>query len=422
MRMKLNKSSQLLLAAAASLMVAGLVNACGTLTLDFVFVTSSKAAGPYGYGEVDVFEVNSESGRLRQIPTSPFPSGGRDPVAEATSSDKTNLFVVNEDDNSIVQFAIGNDGKLYPQNTVNTPGIFPIAVTTSGLNLFVVDLYQPLPICSTASPCSGAVAAYPITPTSTTPPSDVLGAPITNGSLNYWPLCQYGYSSPTEYTQCKAGATSDVIVPTAINVLASGAYAYVTAYDSSVNPSVGYIFGFSVAPSSSATPGALTPLNDGVPFAAGTQPSAIASDPMSGYVYVTDYSKGDILGYAVSSGQLTALAGNPFPAGNEPSGIVVDTAYSFAYVANSLDSTVTAYSVSGGALTRIGSYATGLQPVAIGIEPATNHFVYTANFLGNNLSGFELSTADGTLLNSQFSPSAASAQPTAVAASPHGVQ
>ena len=54
---------------------------------------------------------------MRQIPTSPFPSGGRNPVAEAVSTDITTLYVVNQDDNTIVQFIIGNDGKLYPQNT-----------------------------------------------------------------------------------------------------------------------------------------------------------------------------------------------------------------------------------------------------------------------------------------------------------------
>ena len=100
--------------------------------MDFVFVTSSKAAGPNNYGEIDVFEINSESGYMRQIPTSPFPSGGRNPVAEAVSTDNTNLYVVNQDDNTIVQFVIGNDGKVYPQNTVNTPGIFPLAVAVNG--------------------------------------------------------------------------------------------------------------------------------------------------------------------------------------------------------------------------------------------------------------------------------------------------
>src|SRR5580698_11337511 len=122
MRMKLNKSSQLAFVAAASLLAATLVTACSqltqTLTVDFVFVTTSKAAGADNYGEINVFEIDSESGRMRQIPASPFPSAGRNPVAEAVSADYKNLFVANQDDNTVVQFVIGNDGKLYPFATV----------------------------------------------------------------------------------------------------------------------------------------------------------------------------------------------------------------------------------------------------------------------------------------------------------------
>ena len=113
------------------------------------------------------------------------------------------------------------------------------------------------------------------------------------------------------------------------------------------------------------------------------------------------------------------MRGSPFPAGNQPTAIVVDPSYPYAYVTNSTDATVTAYSMSSGVLTRIGTYATGLQPVAIGIDPSTNHFLYTANFLDNTVSGFELSTTAGTLLDSQFSPYATNAQPIAVAAIPH---
>ena len=140
-----------------------LITACETLTVDFVFVASAKAAGANNYGEIDVFEINSESGRMRQIPTSPFPSEGRNPVAEAVSADYQNLFVVNQDDNTIVQFVIGSDGKLYPYNTVNTPGIYPLAIAANKSNVFVVDTYQPLPLCSTADPCSGSIAVYPLT-------------------------------------------------------------------------------------------------------------------------------------------------------------------------------------------------------------------------------------------------------------------
>jgi 6-phosphogluconolactonase (cycloisomerase 2 family) len=424
MRMKFNKSSQLLLVSAASLLVAGLVTACGTLTVDFVFVSSAKAAGTNNAGEIDVLEVNSESGYMRHIPTSPFPSGGRNPVAEAVSSDNTNLYVVNQDDNSIVQFIIGNDGKLYPQNTVNSPGIYPVAVTVNGSNLFVVDTYQPLPTCSTAEPCSGSIAVYSITSSSANPPSDKLGDPVANGSINYWPL-----SIP--------GKPNDVVEPTAINVLTNGSYAYVAAYD--VTASANYIFGFSVA-----SGGVLTPLNGGAPLAGGafaqgicsnaflnapfelgTCPSAVASDSSGSYLYVTDATVGKVHAYSIASGLLTEISGSPFAAGNSPSAIVVDPKYPYVYVTNALDSTVSAYSASNGALTSLGTYATGTEPVAVGIDPSTNHFLFTANYLYNGISGtvsgFELSSTSGTLVNSQNSPFTSNAYPTAVAAIPHGV-
>jgi len=135
---------------------------------------------------------------------------------------------------------------------------------------------------------------------------------------------------------------------------------------------------------------------------------------------VTDYASGNVRGYTVgSSGSLTTLSGSPFAAGNQPTAVVIDPSYPYAYVANSLDSTVTAYSISSGALTSIGTYATGLQPVAMGIDPSTNHFLYTANFLGDTVSGFELSTSAGTLLVSQYSPYSTNAEPVALAAVPH---
>ena len=424
MRMKFNKSSQLLLVSAASLLVAGLVTACGSLTVDFVFVASSRAAGTNAYGEIDVLEINSESGAMRRIPTSPFPSGGRDPVAEAVSSDNTNLYVVNQDDNSIVQFIIGNDGKLYPQNTVNTPGIYPVAVAVNGTNLFVVDTYQPLPKCSTAAPCSGSIAVYNITASSSSPPSDELGSPVANGSLNYWPL-----SLP--------GSPNDLIEPMGISVLPSGSFAYVTAYDATANTS--YIFGFSISAG-----GVLTPLNGGAPltggpfstgvcsnaflnapYELGTCPSSIASDPSNNYVYVTDSAHGAVLSYSVgSSGLLTQLSGGSVRAGNQPSAIMVDPNFPYVYVTNALDSTVSAYSASNGALTNLGTYTAGTEPVAIGIDPSTNHFLFTVNYLGGSItgtvSGFEMNTSSGALVNSQSSPYTVDAYPTAVTAIPHG--
>ena len=407
MRMKFNKPIQLVAVSAASLLVASLLSACATLTVDFVYVSSAKAAGPNNYGEIDVFEINSQSGRMRQIVTSPFPSGGRNPVAEAVSPDQADLYVVNRDDNSIVQFVIGNDGKLYPQNTVNTPGIFPTAVSVSGKFLYVIDTYQPLPTCSPASPCSGSVAVFPILSASEAgalkpaQPANTLGKPVVNTSIssNYWPLLLNGAS------------VSHVFVPTAITTAASGAYVYIAGYDSSSN--AGYVFGFASSPD-----GTLSTL-PGFPVPVGTQPSALASDATGTYLYVTDAAQNVIHGFQINGGALGQLAGSPYAAGGKPSAIVLDATGSFAIVANAQDSNVTVYAVGAGALTRVGTYTTGTQPVAIGIDPSLNEYVFTANFLGNNVSGFRLDRNNGTLLNSQFSPSAANANPTAVAAITH---
>ena len=407
MRMKFNKSSQLLLVSAVSLLAASVMTACGTLTVDFVYVTSAKAAGPNSYGEIDVFEVNSESGFMRPIKTSPFPSGGRNPVAEAVSPDDTNLYVVNEDDNTIVQFIIGNDGKLYPQNTVNTPGIFPLGVAVGGSHLFVIDTFQPLPTCSPAAPCSGSIAVFPIltadqakalTPSQ---PANTLGPPAVNTGVSgsYWPLTLPG--NPTH-----------VLTPTAVTATASGGSVYVAAYDATAGG--GYVFGFSVN-----SDGTLAALNSGIPFGAGTHPSAILSDVNGQYLYVADAVDDVVRGYQINADLLTPLSSSPFKTGSQPSAIAIDATGRFAYVTNARDSNLTAYTISNGALNSIGTYTTGTQPVAIGIDPGTNQYLYTANFLGSTISGFQLNPNDGTLLNSQYSPYTSNALPTAVAAIPH---
>ena len=426
---RLRRPGQLLLAAAASLGVAGLVTACSqltqTLTVDFVFVTSAKAAGPNNYGEVDVFEINSESGQMRQIPTSPFPSGGRNPVAATVSTDNTNLYVVNQDDNTIVQFIIGSDGKVYPQNTVNTPGVFPIAISVAQSNLsvtlpggaaanaksslYVADTYQPLPTCSPASPCTGSVAVFPILPAygSTSIGSLLTKTPINDcNGLQYVPLTV-------------PGAAGDVVEPTAINATANGANLFVSAFDTTAN--TGYLFAYTVGslscPNNTSVP-TLT-LLPGSPMLTGVHPSSVTSDPSGTYVYVTDSASGNVAGYTVSAGGLTAIAGSPFPAGNQPSSIIVDASGKFAVVANAQDSNITTYAINGGVLSRVGSFTTGLQPVAVGIDPRMNKYIFTANFLGNNVSGFALDVNSGSLLNSQYSPFTANANPTAVAAIPH---
>ncbi len=88
-----------LLAAASMAALSLLILSCGASnTVDFLYVTSNLQSP----GQINAYEVNSESGAIHQIADSPYPSGGRNPVYEVASPNGLNLYVANHDDNTIV--------------------------------------------------------------------------------------------------------------------------------------------------------------------------------------------------------------------------------------------------------------------------------------------------------------------------------
>ena len=396
--MKFGKVGQVVLVSAIALVVATLFTACGaisgaTLTVGFLFVATNKQTP----GQIEVYEVNSQSGGLRTIPTSPFPSGGRDPIAEAVSPDAKNLYVVNEDDNNIVQFSIGTDGKLYPQATVNTPGSFPLAVAVNpaGTFLYVIDTLQPTAGCTLTNPCPGDIAVYPLDKT-----TGALGAAITNNTQypNFWPLLV----SPAD--------SSTVLTPTALQVLPNGNNVYITAYNAATN--AGYLFEYTAN-----SDGTLTQLHGGAPINLGSQPVAMAADTGSAYLYVADKLANKIDSFAVQSGGTLSLQGAT-PTGGLPSALTLFNDQ-YLYAANSGDSTVSTYSVSSGTLTKLADSTSDTQPIAITVDPRKLGFLYTVNFLGNSLSGYKIDTSTGALINAEHSPFPSSVQPTAIAGIPH---
>jgi len=227
------------------------------------------------------------------------------------------------------------------------------------------------------------------------------------------------------------GFAGDTILPTGVAVLANNTAVYVTASDKSAynpggsttsNANPGWLFGYAVA-----SGGSLTPVS-GSPFQAGVKPSALATDPISRFIYVTDFASNQLIGYAVlSNDTLQFMVNGPFRTGNQPSSVVIDPRGLFIYLANSLDENVEAYSISlptgtpsqdvsvtGGATT------TDTEPVSIIVDPALGRYVYTANYLGNSVSGFKLNPSDGTIEPTQASPYPTGANPRALIAVPHG--
>ena len=210
--------------------------------------------------------------------------------------------------------------------------------------------------------------------------------------------------------------------PTAVNVLANGASLYVV--NQSTTTGLGSISAFNVASS-----GALTPVYSGSAdgtFAAGTAPSAIASDPTNRFLYVTDSFTNQLISYSVqSTGIIIASQNGPTRTDVFPKAVTVDPRGLYVYVANYTAGNVSAYTInqSTGYPTGIaaaGTYATDAGPSCIIVEPALGRYVYTANFLGNTASGFNLNPNTGVLTVTQNSPYRAAGQSTCAAAVPHG--
>lgn len=398
--MKFSKVSQLLLVSSIGLLVATFFSACAITTIDFIFVACSAGTGSSSAGQIQTYAVDSQSGALRTgAPT--VSSGGVNPVSMAITSDYANLYVANTVNKSIVHFAIALNGVLTAKDTITISGT-PVSIAVNAANTYLYVLSGPGP---------AVLTAYPLT-------SGTIGSAASTKTLSL-------YGSYIAYS-------SDVLVPTGIAVLANNETVYVTAYDQSAyNPggsttstaNPGWVFGYSVG-----SGGALTALAN--PFEAGIKPTAIATDPTNRFAYVTDYASNQLIGYSIlSSTTLNFLPSGPFRAGDEPSAITIDPRGMFIYVTNSLDSTVSPYqidlatgapTVSVNSTATGGSNATDTEPVAIAIEPALGRFVYTANFLGNSVSGFRLDSTSGALSLNQSTPYPTGAKPTALIGVPHG--
>ena len=396
--MKFSKTGQALLAAAVSLGVGLGLTSCGqSNTIDYLYVTANKN----NPGQIAIFRVDQQSGALTEIKDSPQPSGGRNPVAEVTSPNGANLYVVNHDDNTIVEFAIGTDAKIYSQHTYQTPGTEPnaIAINSDGTLLFVVDTYQAT--YSDTNPGPGALVVYPINKDGS------LGANLTNGNLPYWPL---------------------EFAPATVNVTVNGKFVYVANANTN-NPiganQHGTISGFAVGSDGALTsvyaPGAQLPY-------AGVTPSASASEPTSRFLYVTDSAANQLYTYTIGTdGTLTSLATGPVTTGTFPDAITIDPSGKYLYIANYTSASISSFAITQStgqpsALAAGSSVGTKTGPTCIMIEPAFGRFLYTTNFLDSSLTGYKLNPNDGSLVGTENSPypTSPAGQPTCAAAVTHG--
>src|ERR1700678_1272826 len=120
--MKFSKFGRIALASVVSLGLGFGLTACGpSNTIDFLYVTSSKN----NPGQINVYQVDSQAGPLITLAGSPYSSGGANPVADLASPNGKNLYVVNRDSGTVVEFAISTNGSLAQQQVCTVPGSSP---------------------------------------------------------------------------------------------------------------------------------------------------------------------------------------------------------------------------------------------------------------------------------------------------------
>ncbi|MDE3106099.1 MAG: beta-propeller fold lactonase family protein [Acidobacteriota bacterium] len=400
--MKWNKIGRGSLASIVSVAMGLGLTACSkTYTVGYVYMTTAKA----NPGLMNGYEVDYQSGTLNVLTDSPIPTNGRNPVTVVAAPNGHFLYVLNHDDSTVTDFAIGTDGKVYPQavynigSGTNSPTLptFPTAgsIDPSGKFLYVTFTYQGG--YTTALPGPGGIAVFPINSDNT------LGKPSTvNAGRN----------------------------PVAITATNSNHFVYVVDQDSATTQNL-------LAFTANTTTGLLTPL-PGVTinntnaastgFASGVTPNAILQDASSQHLYITDQASNQVLTYSIgSTGVPTLIATAPTDAG--PDGLTIDVTGKFLFVVNYTAGTISGYTFGSNgqpvpstvaASVQAGTGPTCITTIGVPTNANPSHavYVYVSNQLSNNITGLQMNTTTGALELIQNTPFSGSALPTCITSVP----
>ncbi|GAC1419953.1 MAG: hypothetical protein NVSMB62_13370 [Acidobacteriaceae bacterium] len=282
-RMKGRSIGRVVAASLVSLgVMLGATSCSNDYTVAYVYMTTAKTL-PHGL--INAYKVDYQSGYLYALADSPVDAGGRNTVAVVAAPNNLALYTVNRDDSNVVQFAIGTDGKLYPQRTYTITGSFATAaaIDAQGKFLFVTFTYQ-----------NGANGQQLYTPANPGP-----------GGVTVFPINQKDNSLGTPFT-VNTGRN-----PVGIATSAKTGFVYVAEQDTTTT---GNLLGFAEDPAS----GALTALpgvtiNSGntasVGFPVGTAPLGLLEDSTATHLYVTDQVANTVSIYSVGANGIPSLTG-----------------------------------------------------------------------------------------------------------------
>jgi 6-phosphogluconolactonase len=366
-------------------MVFGLASCTLDYVVGYVYMTTAKSSP----GIIDEYSIDFQSGALTSLGTV---NAGNDPVKLVAAPNGQFVYVINQVDSTVQEFAVQSGGALVSKNVYPT-GKSPtaIAIDPQGAFLYVTYDYQS----GTSGP--GGVSIFPVNADNSL--GTMLTQPIGNN-------------------------------PVGIVVSYYNHFVYVV--DQEIEPNA-TVLGFS----QNATTGALTAVtgttisNAGgktvaTGYAAGVIPSAITEELTARFVYITDQASNQLIGYTVQpNGSLVPMVNGPFQTGLFPVAITVDPTGKLLYVVNYNANTIEGYAidtVTGTPSGAVGAFGTavGSGPTCVTIDPALGTNLYVSNSLDNTVSADRLTPNTGALAGVQNSPFPGNGQPTCLTSVPNG--
>ena len=151
---KIGRTAKVLAVSAA--MVLGLASCTLDYTVGYVYMTTNKS----NPGLIDQYAIDFDTGALSQIGT-PV-AAGNDPVTLVASPSGKFVYVINQGDSTVQEFAVQGDGTLASKNVYPVTGTRPtaLAIDPQGAFLYVTYTYQTG--FSATKPGPGGVSIFPV--------------------------------------------------------------------------------------------------------------------------------------------------------------------------------------------------------------------------------------------------------------------
>ena len=363
------KEPQTVLTRASLLIVAltGLMwlTACGSAKRQTAYVTTPQNDG------VTAFRVNTDTGGLKEILGSPYPTGISPTSIRIHPSGKF-AYVSNAGEDTVSLYKIGSTGELTEVTPRAVTGDQPADILLDPAGTFLFSVNSAGNTISAFSIDSGTGALTSVgTPVSTFGFTPIRGAIAPSGKFLY--VANSNSASISCYVIDGSGGltlipNSPIKVGNGPNWIAidpAGKFLYVA------NLQDGTFSGFMI----DGTSGILQAMG-GSPFGVSATTSTVIPlsslvvDPSGKYLYITALNSGNnVYGFTIdaTSGVPTAAVGNPVAAGSGAAFIVNDTSGGLIFVGNQTSNSLSGFKIdpATGVLTLISTTTTGSAPTSM---------------------------------------------------------